>query len=439
MKQMSVLRILTGLLVMALILGGCVAPGGAPAPAAGDAAAESDAGDAAALACTDEIGCLEIAPDEPIHLAYMLTISGATAFLGEDSRGGIEIAIDDRGGELLGHEIELTGEDSGCSAEGGQTAAQKVAADTTVVGIIGTNCSSAATAALPIISQAGLVMISSSNTAPSLTNDNPDEGGVWQPGYYRTGHNDLFQGRVAAEYMFNELGATTLATIHDGSPYADGLQAVAAQVFQELGGEVTFQGAVNVGDTDMRPILTEIASNPPDVIYFPIFEPEGDLIAAQSTEIAGLEDAILMGADGLLTDSFPEGTGDAADGMYLTGPYVAGDAYSDFLAKWDAKFGGTPPSGFHAHAYDATNMLLNSIEEVAQVGDDGTILIGRQALRDAMSGISGFAGITGSLTCGPTGDCATGEALGVYQVTMDEITGGNWPPAVVWTPGEANE
>jgi branched-chain amino acid transport system substrate-binding protein len=41
----------------------------------------------------------------------MLTISGATAFLGEDSRGGIEIAIVDRG-QLLGHDIQLTGEDS---------------------------------------------------------------------------------------------------------------------------------------------------------------------------------------------------------------------------------------------------------------------------------------------------------------------------------------
>lgn len=442
MYQRTTLRVLTGLLVLTLVLAGCAAPGAAPVESDSSSAeptSEAAADEAAVLECTDEIGCVEIAPDEPIHVAYMLTISGATAFLGEDSRGGIEIAIDDRGGELLGHEIELTGEDSACSAEGGQTAAQKVAADPTVVGVIGTNCSSAGTAALPIISQAGLVMISSSNTAPSLTNDNPDEGGVWQPGYYRTGHNDLFQGRIAAEYMFNELGATTLATIHDGSPYADGLQAVAAEVFTELGGEVTFQGAVNVGDTDMRPILTEIASNPPSVIYFPVFEPEGPFIAAQSVEIAGLEETILMGADGLLVDSFPEGTGDAADGMYLTGPYVAGDVYADLLAKWEEKYGGTPPSGFHAHAYDATNMLLDSIEQVAQVGDDGTILIGRQALRDALNSIADFAGVTGTLTCSPTGDCATGEALGVYQVTTEEITNGSWPPPVVWTPGEASE
>ena len=81
----------------------------------------------------------------------MLTISGATAFLGEDSVGAIEIAIDDRGGELLGHSIQLSGEDSLCSAEGGQTAATKVSADPTILGVIGTNCSSAATAAMPTI------------------------------------------------------------------------------------------------------------------------------------------------------------------------------------------------------------------------------------------------------------------------------------------------
>jgi len=379
--------------------------------------------------CEDAIGCVEVAEGEPIRLAYMLTISGATAFLGEDSRGGIQIAIDDRGGELLGHEIELVGEDALCSAEGGQTAAQKVAADTQVVGIIGTNCSSSATAALPIISEAGLVLISPSNTAPALT----DPNGTWEPGYYRTAHNDLFQGRVAAEYAYNELGARTAATIHDGSPYADGLQGVFADRFKELGGTVTFQGAVNVGDTDMRPILTSVAADSPDVLYFPIFEPEGDFIAAQSKEIPGLENTTLFGADGLLVEGFPGNTGPAAVGMYLSGPFVQGSAYDELLAKWDAKFGGSPPSGFHAHAYDATNILMDAIEKVAVEGG-GTVLIPRQALRDAITATSGFNGVTGTLTCNETGDCATGEALGIYEITDAEVSGGNWPPEAVWTP-----
>ncbi|MCB0158693.1 MAG: branched-chain amino acid ABC transporter substrate-binding protein [Caldilineaceae bacterium] len=428
MKRLNLAIVLVA--VLAMVLSACAAPA---APAGDSGAAADSGGAAAAMECTDAIGCIELADGDPINVGAMLTISGATAFLGEDSRGGIELAIDDRGGEMLGHPIDLTVEDSLCSAEGGQTAAQKIASDPTIVGVVGTNCSSAAAAGLPIISSAGLVLISPSNTAPSLTDADAEAGGIWQPGYYRTAHNDLFQGRVAAEYAYNELGATTLATIHDGSPYADGLQAVAADVFAELGGEVTFQGAVNVGDTDMRPILTEIASNPPDVLYFPIFEPESNFIAAQAKETPGLEDTILMSADGSLVDSFPENTGEAAVGMYLSGPYVAGDTYSEFLGKWDAKFGGSPPSGFHAHAYDATNMLLNAVEQVAQVGDDGSVLIGRQALRDALSSVSEYQGLTGVLTCNETGDCATGEALGIYEIGQAEVDG-NWPPPVVWQP-----
>lgn len=390
--------------------------------------------------CTDAIGCVDIAPDEPIHIAYMLTVSGATAFLGEDSRGAIEIAIDDRG-DLLGHEILLTGEDTLCNAEGGQTAATRVASDPTIVGVIGTNCSSAATAGMPTISAAGLVMLSPSNTAPALTL----EGETWQPGYFRISHTDLFQGSVAAEFAYNELGARTAATIHDGSPYADQLQQVFAGRFQELGGTVTFQGAVNVGDTDMRTILTSVAADAPDVLYFPIFEPEGPFIVAQSSEIAGLEDTTLMGADGLLSDSFPENAGPNVVGMYLSGPYVSGAEYDAFLDKWAAKFGGVPPSGFHAFAYDGTNILFDAIEQVAVVDDDGTVHIGRQALRDAIAGFTNYSGLTGRLDCSDDdysafgisnpshGDCATGEALGIFQITQAELDG-NWPPPVVYTP-----
>src|SRR3972149_985444 len=98
------------------------------------------------------------------------------------------------------------------------------------------------------------------------------------------------------------------ATIHDGSPYAESLQAVFSDVFKELGGEVTAQEAVNVGDTDMKPVLTTIANGAPEIIYFPIFEPEGDLIAAQAKEVAGLEATLLVGADGLFAGTFPETT-----------------------------------------------------------------------------------------------------------------------------------
>ena len=86
--------------------------------------------------CTDAIGCVTVAPGDPIHLAYAMVINGPDATLGIDSRNGVEIAIAEKG-QLLGHDLQLTGEDDGCSAEGGQAAGTKLAADTTIVAVFG--------------------------------------------------------------------------------------------------------------------------------------------------------------------------------------------------------------------------------------------------------------------------------------------------------------
>jgi branched-chain amino acid transport system substrate-binding protein len=421
--------LLSVLVMAAMVLAACGTPATTAAPTAAGPAPTTPP-EAAAFVCTDAIGCVDVAPGDPIHLAYALTVSGPTATLGEDSRGAIEIAIDDVGGTLLGHPISLTGEDTLCNAEGGQAAGTKLAADPTIIAIVGTNCSSEARAAMPLISAAGMVMMSSSNTNPDLTN--PDHPDHWV-GYFRTAHNDLFQGRIAAEFAYSVLGMKTAATIHDGSPYAESLQQVFADNFVALGGTITGQEAVNVGDTDMTGVLTSIATGAPEILYFPIFEPEGGFLADQAKGTPGLEETILMGADGLFVDTFPENAGSAAVGMFLSGPYVAGAEYQTFIAKWATKFGGVPPSGFHAFAFDATNIFLQAIAAVAVVDTDGTVHIGRQALRDYLYTLRDFPGLTGNLNCDVNGDCATGEALGVYEVTQAEVDGA-WPPAVTWTP-----
>ena len=376
--------------------------------------------------CADALGCIAVAAGAPVFIASLNVESGPVSFLGTDQTGAVRIALDDYG-ELRGHPVEVLWEDSMCSAEGGQTVAQKVASNPDVAGIIGTACSSAATAALPIVHAAGLSMISPSNTSPTLTDPHADAGGVWQPGYYRTAHNDLFQGRLAAEFAYNVLGARTAATIHDGSPYADKLQEIMANTFADLGGRITHQGSVNVGDTEMLPLLTEIATDPPDILFYPIFQPEVNFVTDQITGVAGLENTVLMSADAAFSSDIMANTGESILGLYLTSTLVAGAAYDDLLAKWDAKFGEAPPAAFHAHAYDAAILLLQAIDAAAMDVGQGNLLIGRQAVRDALSGIVDHPGITGTLTCNATGDCATGEALGVYQINDME----DWPPDIV--------
>ena len=391
---------------------------------------------AADSACDDPLGCVEVGPDDPIVVGAMLVVSGAVSHLGEDSLGGVELAILHRDEELLGRDIELVVEDSLCTAEGGQAAAQRLSADESVVGVIGTNCSSAAQGAIPIISAAGMVMIAPSNTSPSLTNDDIEAGGSHQPGYFRTSHNGLMEGMRNAEFAMDFLEAAAIATVHDGDPYTEGLARVVADTFAELGGEIVFEGAVNKGDTDMASILTEIAVNQPDVIYLPLFEPEVNFFAAQMQHIAGLEAVDIIGGGAAFVAGFPENTGEAAVGVYVSGPKVSGEAYDELLAAWDEEFGGTPPSGYHAHAYDATNILLEAVAAAAVEADDGTLIIGRSAIRDALAATEDYPGLTGNLTCKDespfAGDCATGTALAMFVITEAEVYDDNWPPPIAW-------
>lgn len=358
--------------------------------------------DPTSLECDDPAGCVRVEPGEPIRIASALVISGPNAQLGLDSQYGIEIAIDQRG-ELLGHPIELQPEDEGCNAEGGQTAAQKITSDPTIVGVIGTSCSGAGVPAAQVMAGANYVMISPSNTAPVLTD--PDQH---QAGYFRTAHNDTVQGAAMAQYAYNELGLRRAAAIHDGDPYTEGLASVFRDSFIELGGEVLAFEASDPNATDVTPVLTTIAAGGPEFLYYPVFVTLGANITQQARQVTGLEDTILAGADGILSTAFLDAAGDAAIGMYLSGPDLAFEnaLYDTFLVDYEAKYGGTPDSVFHGHAYDATNILFKAIEEVAVVGDDGALLVPRSALRDAVASTANFEGITGTLTCDEFGDCA---------------------------------
>ncbi len=435
-------KLLIGALAFSLLapLAIACAPEEAEAPTGEEAEAPADeaAGDEAAEAgaCADALGCVELAAGDKLKIAYMLVTSGSDKALGEDSRNGIELAIADMP-QIAGHDVELVGEDSGCSAEGGQAAATKLAADKSLVAVIGSSCSSEARAGAPMISDAGLSMVSPSNTAPDLT-----DPAKHVAGYLRTAHNDEIQGKVAAEYVANELKFTKVATIHDGSPYAEGLVKVFTANFTQMGGTVVAAEAIGPDDADFRPVLTKIAAAGPELLYMPIFAKAGGLIVTQAQEVEGLGSTLkMMGADGLFNPDFIKAAGKAGVGMYLSSPDFSafGSAYAEkFVPAYEAKFGTKPISSFHAHAYDAYNMVAAAIEKVAVTGADGSLSIGRQALRDALFATSGLMGLTGNITCNANGDCADPK-IAMYQLTEDNLTNGEIPTEKIWPTGTSGD
>jgi len=381
---------------------------------------------------TDPIGVVKIKPNDPIHIAYWMVIAGETASLGIDTKQGVEIAIDDIGGKLLGHTVKLSGQDTGCNPEGGQAAATKLASDPTVVAAIGSNCSSEARPGAPILWNAGIATVSPSNTAADLTD--PKRGPTYD-GYLRTAHNDKVQGAIAAEFAFKNLKLKKAATIHDGSVYAEGLANVFAATFKKLGGTIVAQEAVQPNDTDMKPVLTKVATSKPEIIYYPIFIAAAGHVTRQVKEVTGLEKVVLFSADGAFSTDFYKAAGPAAAGMYHSSPDFAafGNAYVLYTEKHKKKFGALPISVFHAHAYDAFNMIAAAIKKVAVQEKDGTIYIGRKALRDALYATKNFKGVTGNISCDQYGDCAD-PRIAVYKTTAEDVKKGEMPRTPFWKP-----
>lgn len=220
------------------------------------------------------------------------------------------------------------------------------------------------------------------------------------------------------------------AVFQDQTDFNNLLAQQFSQTFTELGGVVSFQATLQVGQTDVASLLDEISPNPPELIYLALFEPEANLLINRLAENSQLSQAVLVGGDSLLTRSFASRAGEAAAGMYLTNPALNQDAYDDFLAEWALRYDAPPTSTAGAYAYDAARLLFAAIEDTAVVGQNGSLVIGRMALRESLAASQGIDGLTGILNCQTNGECSA-ATYGVYELDT-AVRNNTWPPPLVW-------
>ena len=374
------------------------------------------------------LGIVEVAEGDAIQIRSLNAITGDVAWLGLANQRGVELAIADFG-PIHGFDVELgAGLDEFCSSDGGQAAAQTIVADGDVVGVIGTSCSVAATAAAPLITGAGLAMIAPSNTSPLLTSDLEGNPGVnHNVGYYRTSNNGLVVGEAMARFVHDELGLDAAATLHDGDPYSQSIAQAFADSFESLGGTVTIITAVNKEDSDMLPVLTEVAAGGPQALFFPIFQPAGDFLAEQVHSVAGLEDVVLLTDAALLVDGFmslPQ-----SEGIYFSGPDLrfggsanqsTGRNAADLLAIFEETYGEPPSGPYWGHSYDATTLLLEAIKASSRL-DDGTLVIDRAGVREHLNSVRDYGGIIGSISCDRFGDCGSQKVTVILHLDAGDI------------------
>ncbi len=373
--------------------------------------------------CIDPLGCMLIRPEEPVAIGYLLNISDPGAELGATAIQGIQMAIEAKR-VILGHPIEMVGSDTGCEPDRAFEAADALVANPRLLAAIGPTCPGAAHAAVERMCADNIPLISPSGVAPELTGpERPPEFRC----FLRTATHDAAFTAAAAHFALS-LGARRAATIQEPNPLSESLVDLFSRKFEELGGEIVGREGFGSDSPDIGAIMERIAESEPQIIYYPVYVDMGMEITRHARAMTPLRGVELVSADGMLTRAYPAAAGEAAMGTFVSGPDVdvVGPAYFEFLSHYEEIHGEPPRAPFHAPAHDAAMMVFAAVEEVAVRLDNGALLIGRQALLDALYATRNMKGVTGSLSCAEHGDCGN-PSVAIYEIVS--------PDPAHWLPG----
>lgn len=337
-----------------------------------------------------------------IKIGANLELTGGTAMFGQEAQNGINLAFEQQNakGGVIGKKLELVVADNKSDAGESTAAVTKLVTQDKVVAVIGSMTSSVTLAAVPVVTDNKIPMISPSGTNSKVTVDN----GQVRPWVFRACFIDPFQGQVGAKFALNTLKAKTAAIIIDQkSDYSKGLADAFVTNFKAGNGTITGTEQYVAGsDKDFRPILTRIKSQNPDMVWVPGYYQEVGLIVKQARELG--MNMPFAGGDGWADAKLYEiGTPAALNNTFMV-DHVATAAPDmvQFVKDYSAKF-GHEPNAMSALGYDAANMIAKAIEN-AGAADPSKI-------RDALEKMKDFKGVTGGITIDPATHNPTKSAV----------------------------
>ncbi len=406
-------RSVTAILLPGLILAGC---------------AVTSRPDTVDPCSADQYGCVHVKPGDPIQIGALIDLDVGPGVDNVDK--GVQLAIDyltgsftGVPGQLLGHPIKLTIANGGCDRASGEKGAEALAAEPMMIGVIGPSCSASALgAANDILSPKGILTISPAATSPRLTT----RYGA-RPFFFRTIPNDMIQGAVVASFFVNYVKARKVAVIYDANnPYSADLATVFERRFTALtaGGRVTnypIPDPIPLGSKvdAARKLLIAAGRNRPDALYFPVSRDLCTQIVRLIANTPGLRRTTLVTSEACLSTATLAVSERTKRQVFASSPDLNTQANQGFYTEefepaYTRTFAEPPKDIYSAFAFDAANLMFNSIRRSARIDATGALEISRIGLRDAMLRIDGYNGVSGLLRCEEGGDCAQAAYIGVY-------------------------
>ena len=292
-------------------------------------------------------------------------LTGSVAVYGTHIENGVKLAIEEinaAGGVTLSdgaHQLAVETKDDQGDATECVNAMNALISDgiQLVVGSATSGCTSAITS---IANSEGVVMITPSGTADSLT--------TAMDYVFRTCFRDSFQGELAAQYALDEDYTKVGVVYCSADTYSAGLRDAFIAACADRGLDVVAEESVaTMTEVDYTNQFNKMVAAGAELVFTPFYyDVMGPYLVPQARS-AGFT-GVLLGGDGV--DSTETTIPDGADlsvynDVYFVNHYstelATSDVSKNFIESYEAKYGETP-NNFDALAYDAVYVYKAAME-----------------------------------------------------------------------------
>jgi len=322
------------------------------------------------------------APTRPpiaVRIVSSLPMQGGSRLFTEGIVNAIQLALSEvpaGAGTQISYKAMDDGDAAGAWQPSLETAnAQAALADASVVAYIGPFNSGAARVSIPILCAGGLVMVSPTNTDPSLTRPTffGDQSGC-RRNYARVIQTDDTQGAIGAAWAAS-FGTRSAYVLAFENSFSQGVAAAfrekAARVGIDLVGFETLPSTFRSTD-----VVARVAAAHPELVYFAADGPAGFVL--RDLRLAG-SDALFVGPSALRdnTDIIAQAgglaigalaTSESWDPPAFTGPAVR--FRTRYLERYHIE-----PAPYVIYGYDAAKVVIAAILAAGErAGDRGAVL-----------------------------------------------------------------
>jgi branched-chain amino acid transport system substrate-binding protein len=336
-----------------------------------------------------------------IKIGMCVPVTGPAAEQGLWAQNGAKLALAavNKAGGILGKQVELVIEDDQTTNPGIVLAFSKLAAQSEIVGFLGSVRSTQVHAMAPDVLKLGKpVMIG--GTDPNLTH----MSNQW---LFRFRPNDSYSGRVIADFGVNTLGKKKWAVVHSTDAFGTAGGKALSSALEKLGApSVLDQGYANQSQ-DFTPVVLAVKQSGADVLgsYF-TFENDLGIFARQLRQLG--VNIPWVGSPTTVNVSATKLAGPALYGTYGVADYAeqSSEASKAFGKAYRETY-KTAPDLQSAWPYDAVTVLSAAINKAGST-DPGKI-------REAILALKKFPGAEGEYNFDQNGDGLHG-----YNVVRNE-------------------